>query len=472
MAREWAPYQLVFLAVLALGVANTAFADDTHYQDYIVGGRAAGLAGAFTSLSDDPSGIFYNPAGLADVRHADLQFSASLYGFEQNVVNQPPNLLPVSGLSNLNVEFTNMLIVPASAGFVSAFGSEGQDGLPQQAYGATIVVPSSRSLAINSANATPLGVATTYSQNMTDRSLWCGAGYGRKLGERLRLGISGFYILRSMTDVENVASNSTSSDPSLQGFQNTTNNVSLLNGNLVFEAGAKYRLDDHFTAGLSITSPSIAINSHAQLQFTEAQSNPACTGSQCPFGNSPSSTLQTTTFNAHSATHYPTTIRAGLSYVERYKFTIAADATYNFPVHYSLIYGGGIDQSLTDRLPFPATVDRKGVLNFNVGAEFLIIREVSVAGGVFSDYSSAPSIPANPGQTMLPHVNLLGGSIALGYFGEHSISRLGILYSAGSGEDVVPSQEIAPSAGPKQPVQRAPYAQSFFYVFVSSTFRY
>ncbi|MEO1175145.1 MAG: UPF0164 family protein, partial [Myxococcota bacterium] len=58
--------------VAVLLLAAPARGDDTHYQDFIVGGRAVGLGGAFTALADDPSGLFYNPAGIADIDETNL----------------------------------------------------------------------------------------------------------------------------------------------------------------------------------------------------------------------------------------------------------------------------------------------------------------------------------------------------------------------------------------------------------------
>ena len=39
---------------LILTFAIPVQADDTHYQDFLVGGRALGLGGAYVSLADDP----------------------------------------------------------------------------------------------------------------------------------------------------------------------------------------------------------------------------------------------------------------------------------------------------------------------------------------------------------------------------------------------------------------------------------
>ena len=68
------------LALLALTLAGPARADDTHYHDYPIGGRAVGLGGAFVALASDPSGLYYNPAGIVDSRHHSVQISTNLYG--------------------------------------------------------------------------------------------------------------------------------------------------------------------------------------------------------------------------------------------------------------------------------------------------------------------------------------------------------------------------------------------------------
>jgi hypothetical protein len=44
----------LFLIVLASPPA--AWADDSNFRPYLVGGRAAGMGGAFTALADDGSG--------------------------------------------------------------------------------------------------------------------------------------------------------------------------------------------------------------------------------------------------------------------------------------------------------------------------------------------------------------------------------------------------------------------------------
>ena len=56
-----------------------AIADQFHYHNIIVGDRALGLGGAYGAVSDDASGIYYNPAGMAFALNNDISGSANTY---------------------------------------------------------------------------------------------------------------------------------------------------------------------------------------------------------------------------------------------------------------------------------------------------------------------------------------------------------------------------------------------------------
>jgi long-chain fatty acid transport protein len=467
------------LVVAVVWSAGAARADDTHYQDILVGGRAIGLGGAYTSIADDPSGPFYNPAGLADARSANLQVSTSLYGFEQGSTNA--SVTPVPGADNLRFQFTDLIIIPASAGFVQTFGPLDEERHPYQAVAVSVVVPSYRSYAVSSQGvpdtSSPTGVtSTTHERRMTDRELWSGIGYGRRVTSDLRLGVSGYYILRSLTDHEVVTQSKSLSSGQGDKFQSVTDDVAVLDGSVVFIAGARWTPTERLAFGAALSSPSVPVHSQVSLAFSRASADPTSTSGQ-------TSTLQNLSINARSEQRWAPSARLGASYSSPYKFTISADASYHLPVSYSLIAPNAADQPAYDgiksRLPFNPDVTRKGVLNFNLGAEFLIIREVSIAGGFFTDFTSAPDIPENPSKNQPPHVNLFGMSMSIGYFGTHTLSRVGLLYSFGSGSSTNlrcgannQTCDVDRVLSGAQDFNKSAYSQSFFYVFLSSTFRY
>jgi len=72
--------KLFALALCALSAAPV-MADDEHYVNFLLGGRAMGMGGAYTAISDDPAGMFYNPAGIVYAHSPNLSASVNAFRF-------------------------------------------------------------------------------------------------------------------------------------------------------------------------------------------------------------------------------------------------------------------------------------------------------------------------------------------------------------------------------------------------------
>ena len=70
---------MVVCIVLCLGYSPPSQADPYHYNNMLIGERATGLGGAYTAIADDPSGLYYNPAGI--VYSLGSKLSASMNTF-------------------------------------------------------------------------------------------------------------------------------------------------------------------------------------------------------------------------------------------------------------------------------------------------------------------------------------------------------------------------------------------------------
>ncbi|MCB1157469.1 MAG: transporter, Ompp1/FadL/TodX family protein [Leptospiraceae bacterium] len=70
------PY--IFLLLLVI-FSSSILSDTYHNINGLIGERAAGMGGAFSAISDDPSGAFYNPAGIAFAYDNFVSISANTY---------------------------------------------------------------------------------------------------------------------------------------------------------------------------------------------------------------------------------------------------------------------------------------------------------------------------------------------------------------------------------------------------------
>ena len=70
---------LTAVGLLSIIKPQGALADQQHYNNVITGERAQGMGGAYTGVSDDASGVYYNPAGLAFAQSNDISGSANAF---------------------------------------------------------------------------------------------------------------------------------------------------------------------------------------------------------------------------------------------------------------------------------------------------------------------------------------------------------------------------------------------------------
>jgi long-chain fatty acid transport protein len=74
----------IFLFVL-FSFVSSLYAQAFHNINGFYGDRDAGMGGAFTAVSDDPSGMHYNPAGLAYIYHDTVSTSSVNYSYTNKV---------------------------------------------------------------------------------------------------------------------------------------------------------------------------------------------------------------------------------------------------------------------------------------------------------------------------------------------------------------------------------------------------
>ncbi len=99
--------------LVGLCLATTAFADTVHYNDNLVGERAAGMGGAFCAIADEPTAAYYNPAGLVDIEEDYFSLSGSMYQYR---VREQSSITGGKKLSSSSIN-----IIPTASGTVWHF---------------------------------------------------------------------------------------------------------------------------------------------------------------------------------------------------------------------------------------------------------------------------------------------------------------------------------------------------------------
>jgi hypothetical protein len=456
---------LLSAAAFAL-LAGPARADDTHYQDYPLGGRSVGLGGAFTAIANDPSGIFYNPAGIVDSSRTSVDVSANLYGVEVAVGNSILGSL-ADRVRHIDSVFADLNIIPMSAGYVRGIGPPDRFGRLQQAYGVAAFVPSYRNINLDTSGPGPDGDQLTFRRNLLDQTLYSSAAYAIRVDEIWRFGVSGSFLYRSLHDREasSIFGPATSKGTA---FNAVETDLSAAVGAVGMTFGVKADIDPFWSLGVSITSPTTRIYDTASLHVTRSSGDPK-TGT-------PSYKLYEPT-GIVADTGTGGSIRVGLAYVIPETVTFTGDMSFNAPTHYKLISFSDPTQNgqaeLEQATTIPTDVKRHPVVNFNFGLESLIRKEFSISFGLFTNFSSAPQIPGKTGDRFakdyLPDTDAFGGSLVLGFFSEHTLTRIGVTTSYGTGADVIAdSQQL----GSGDNFKRIDVRELFVFVFISSTFRY
>jgi hypothetical protein len=457
--------RIFLICTLALLVAQLAAADDTHYQDYIVGDQAVGLGGAYTAIAADPSGIWYNPAGIVDVRNSSLSLSANLYGIQDSATGSRESILPEDPISKL-------VVVPSSAGFVQALGRIDQDGRRPYAIGMSIVVPSYRkfSTAEEGTGQDPLlGVYRHgYHRAFEDQTLWVGAGGAMRLGERLSIGAGLVLEHRSLQDAASSFVASDLQNGEYRVYRDAVTDLDFSNDSLLLTAGIKLEIVHNLFFGACIRSPSLTVRSSGNMRFSRSRSDGSGDGGFMPTPDEVA---------VKSETRINGEARAGIAWVLPDLLTLSADVSFHLPVSYTLVDVEIDDQqakiALRDALLIPPAISRTFVVNVNLGAEVQFLKRFMLGLGAYTNFSSAPSIPDIVAIRPTPaHVHMVGGTFAFGIKSEHTLTRLGVAFARGSGNDVVASNDPDQLALDTQQFVRVDLTQTFLYFFLSSTFMY
>lgn len=406
---------------MVLSGGALASADEFHYNNILIGDRAAGMGGAYTAISDDPSGMYYNPAGLAYASGRSISASVNAYTVSNRTYKG------VIGGNDWKRSSSSLL--PNFFGIVQPVG--------KFKVGFSYAVPDSaqedQDQSFSYSRTWPSGVRDTTHvinfNNNNDINLF-GPSAALLIKDNLSVGATLYIHKRSTERILNQSYKST--DNSLYEWINNYREVD--EWGLRPVVGVMWAPADKFSLGLSVSKTYVLI-SDVLSQDTSITNDP------------PATTLTRTNSGMLKTEHkrdYPYQVAFGAAYFPTPSLLVSADISFNSSYNYT----------------FPdKKIEREAVVNGALGAEYYINPNWAVRGGFFTDFANTKDVVAG-GTNQDEHIDLFGGSLSISHFTKNTSLTFGGNYKYGSGKAQITANSIQDAS------------LSSWSMFVSSSYSY
>jgi len=368
------------LAPLVLLCALTARADMDHQKNTLIGGRAATMAGAYTAISDDASGAFHNPAGLAWATSSSFSGSANAYSttdttykaaidgrdWQRESANLKPNFFGV-------VQKTKNQTFAFSYALTDSL-VEHQDQIWQNLTGTVDPID--------------LYVLNLHTE---DNTYLVGPSWSRKLNDKASFGASLFYHYRVYRRAQSQFLQYTDGDD-----EASYNNVTKKEKGLRPKVGLMLTPKDKWSVGVTLAK------THLVTALTDAQENEKAKG------NATYSFAQTKSRRKRGT---PLELETGVAYFPSAFLVVSANVDYYY---------------------FAADEARDDVMNLSVGAEWFLSEKHALRGGLYTNRTNTPELTSVSRNR--EHIDLYGLTAGYTLYSQQSAITFGTVASRGEGK--------------------------------------
>lgn len=356
-----------------------ARAQDTGYDNNLVGDRALGLAGSFVAVADDPSATFHNPGGLANLAQGSISGSLWVVAFNARSVDQ--GFVADIGQADLH-DFRNPNL-PLFITGVAKVGSGDASRIRPHAFGFGILTPRQDHYLYRATLPTEAALSALRVER-SDWAQWIGGSYSYRFSDDISLGVSAFWARRLLVHEEieaQVQQGGITSNTQLarQSLLETEFNY------LVFRIGSMIRIDREWKLGFMFQPPGILVlgqGSVTNLLITADQN-----------GNTGFNLSEQKDRDA--SLPMPWEARAGVRWDMSRNTMLSADLAVTGPIGRKgnpIQYVEGVGNEQLGRL-FGGVGYVNPRIRLAVGAEHVIDRTYPIRGGALFDLSTGPGIP-------------------------------------------------------------------------------
>lgn len=377
--------------ITSLVIASSAYADQYHYINQIVGHRALGLGGAYTGISDDPAGLFYNPAGIVYAPTSNV--SASVNTFQLYNITYKDALA-----GEFDWERNSLQLLPNFFGVIQPLGK----------------------FKVDISSSTPDSVLENQDQqfddfgtisrfiinlNNSDITYNFGPSIAMEVNDSLAIGLNLHYHFRKSELNQNqyILFKDGKLELINTYFQTSENGIRP-------KLGIMWSPIEKLSVGLTIDKTLLlksATDSQGYICETDL-ATPGCSG--------PNSEMNLEIQSSTGKRTYPIQYRLGLAYFPTNTLLISSDIIYH-----------------TATANNPIFTDKLGTFDVAIGSEWYMSSRYALRAGFFTSNANTPEIQiTSTGQE--PHINQWGLTSSLSRFSKGSSVTVGAMMTNGQGE--------------------------------------
>ena len=383
---------------LLLGLSSSqAFADQQHYRNVVTGERAQGLGGAYSGVSDDASGVFYNPGGLAFAQSNDISGSANAFYSKtatyKKAIPGGDDWKEKSGGTFAPFFGTMQKMDAVYPGLVGGFAY----------YTLDTELKDQDSLLVDKA-----GIARYHRSANQKAATWAGTGaLAYRVSPALGIGMSIGYI--NVDELVQISQNYTLTNGAEYYMSSTRE--SLVAHGMQFGLGVQWAASAKVVFGASLRTGSYA----SQKYFQTADSLVYVTGKSL-------SSDPTVVKSNNPLGSMPLELRGGVAVYASTKLLLTSDVDWHAAVD-------DTDQQAT----IVSMYTKESVLNYAVGSEYYMTPSVPLRLGYFTNKDATPKIIAGK-KNQPDHVDYQGLSIFLAMAQPNSQISVGGVFQTGKGQ--------------------------------------
>ena len=375
--------KLLLKIILLLITFDSIIADTYQNINGFFGERAAGMGGAYAAISDDVSGTYYNPGGIAFAQNSYYSINASSYN--QIKVNHKNLFGP-----GQNYRRNSRNYLPNFIGFIK------KDG--RWTYGFSVLNPINQSFDQSDRITLPL-----YRRNLSQLDisyteenfrLLAGPSVSYLLTDKLGLGLTTYYMYDSNRVIINANENQFNENVTTVTEQNRRRT-----SGIIPVLGLQYMLTEKISLGLSLRRIYVTggnVSYRTNVTTAGKTGGPSSIAIQSTEdGGGKADTFNLTLLNPSTYQIPQTTeIRFGTAFFINRKFTVSADAIYTSG-YWMKIANNSYDIrnktiGITD--PYANDLRRNQTLNYSIGFEYFIMDNLVLRLGHFSNKSNSDPI--------------------------------------------------------------------------------